>query len=117
MAQTILIVDDHDNVRTLIKEYLTELGYRVVSSADGAASLAIACREPIDLILLYVIMPNLDGFAFLKIYRKEHGVPIILLTARLAESDKVLGLELGADDCVTKPSEMQGLVARMREVL
>src|SRR3954464_3254536 len=117
MAQTILVVDDHANVRTLIKEYLTELGYRVVSAADGAAALAIAGREPIDLILLDMMMPNLDGFAFLKIYRKEHGVPIILLTARLAESDKVLGLELGADDYVTKPFGMQELVARIRAFL
>jgi DNA-binding response OmpR family regulator len=67
--------------------------------------------------LLDVMMPNLDGFAFLKVYRKEHGVPIILLTARLAESDKVLGLELGADDYVTKPFGMQELVARIRAVL
>jgi DNA-binding response OmpR family regulator len=117
MAQTILIVDDHANVRTLIKEYLTELGYRVVSAGDGAAALAAAGREPIDLILLDVMMPNLDGFEFIKIYRKDHGVPIILLTARLAESDKVLGLELGADDYVTKPFGMQELVARIRAVL
>jgi two-component system response regulator RegX3 len=115
--KTILVVDDHTNVRTLIKEYLTELGYRVVSAGDGAAALAAASREPIDLILLDVMMPNLDGFAFLKIYRKEHGVPIILLTARLSEADKVLGLELGADDYVTKPFGMQELVARIRAVL
>jgi DNA-binding response OmpR family regulator len=117
MAQTVLVVDDHANVRTLIKEYLTELGYRVVSAGDGAAALAAAGHEQIDLILLDVMMPNLDGFEFLKIYRKEHGVPIILLTARLAESDKVLGLELGADDYVTKPFGMQELVARIRAVL
>ena len=117
MAQTILVVDDHANVRTLIKEYLTELGYRVVGAGDGAAALAAAGRERIDLILLDVMMPNLDGFEFLKIYRKEHGVPIILLTARLAETDKVLGLELGSDDYVTKPFGMQELVARIRAVL
>src|SRR5690348_5840699 len=117
MAQTILVVDDHANVRMLIKEYLTELGYRVVSAGDGAAALAAAGREPIDLILLDVMMPNLDGFEFLKIYRKEHGVPIILLTARLSEADKVLGLELGADDYVTKPFGMHELVARIRAVM
>jgi DNA-binding response OmpR family regulator len=117
MAQTILVVDDHANVRTLIKEYLTELGYRVVGAGDGTAALAATSREPIDLILLDVMMPNLDGFAFLKIYRKEHGVPIILLTARLSEADKVLGLELGADDYVTKPFGMHELAARIRAVL
>jgi DNA-binding response OmpR family regulator len=117
MGQTILVVDDHANVRTLIKDYLTELGYRVVTACDGAEALAVAGREAIDLILLDVMMPNLDGFAFLRIYRKEHNVPVILLTARLAESDKVIGLELGADDYITKPFGMQELVARIRAVL
>jgi DNA-binding response OmpR family regulator len=117
MEQTILIVDDHANVRTLIKDYLSELGYRVVSARDGAEALAVVGREPVDLILLDVMMPNLDGFAFLRVYRKEHNVPVILLTARLAEADKVAGLELGADDYVTKPFGMQELVARIRAVL
>ena len=117
MAQTILVVDDHANVRMLIKEYLTELGYRVVSAGDGSEALAATSRELFDLILLDVMMPHLDGFAFLKLYRKEHGVPIILLTARLSEADKVLGLELGADDYVTKPFGMHELVARIRAVL
>jgi DNA-binding response OmpR family regulator len=117
MAQTILVVDDHANVRTLIKEYLTELGYRVVTARDGVEALAVVGREKVDLILLDVMMPNLDGFAFLRTYRKERNVPIILLTARLAEADKVAGLELGADDYVTKPFGMQELVARIRAVL
>jgi len=117
MPQTILVVDDHANVRMLIKEYLTELGYRVVSAGDGSEALAATSRELFDLILLDVMMPHLDGFAFLKLYRKEHGVPIILLTARLSEADKVLGLELGADDYVTKPFGMHELVARIRAVL
>jgi two-component system, OmpR family, alkaline phosphatase synthesis response regulator PhoP len=117
MGQTILVVDDHTNVRTLIKDYLGELGYRVVTARDGMEALAVASREPVDLILLDVMMPNLDGFEFLRIYRKEHNVPIILLTARLAEADKVIGLELGADDYVTKPFGMQELVARIRAVL
>jgi DNA-binding response OmpR family regulator len=117
MAQIILVVDDHANVRTLIKEYLTELGYRVLTARDGVEALAVAGRESVDLILLDVMMPNLDGFAFLRAFRKERNVPIILLTARLAEADKVVGLELGADDYVTKPFGMQELVARIRAVL
>jgi DNA-binding response OmpR family regulator len=117
MAQTILVVDDHANVRMLIKEYLTEIGYRVLTASDGVEALAVASRETIDLILLDVMMPNLDGFAFLRAFRKERGVPIILLTARLAEADKVAGLELGADDYITKPFGMQELVARIRAVL
>jgi DNA-binding response OmpR family regulator len=117
MRQTILIVDDHANVRTLIEDYLSELGYRVLAARDGAEALAVVEREPVDLILLDVMMPNLDGFAFLQLYRKEHNAAVILLTARLAESDKVIGLELGADDYVTKPFGMQELVARIRAVL
>jgi DNA-binding response OmpR family regulator len=117
MVQTILVVDDHANVRTLIKEYLTELGYRVLAARDGVEALAVAGRESVDLILLDVMMPNLDGFAFLRAFRRERNVPIILLTARLAEADKVVGLELGADDYVTKPFGMQELVARIRAVL
>ncbi len=77
----------------------------------------MANREQPDLILLDLMMPNMDGFAFLQLYRREHNVPIILLTARLAEADKVHGLELGADDYITKPFGMQELVARIRAVL
>ena len=117
MGQTILIADDHANVRSLIKDYLTELGYRVITARDGAEALVVLDHEHVDLILLDVMMPNLDGFGFLRIYRKEHNVPIILLTARLSEQDKVTGLELGADDYVTKPFGMQELVARIRAVL
>jgi DNA-binding response OmpR family regulator len=117
MSQTILAVDDHANVLMLLGDYLAELGYRVLTARDGDEALAIAGREPVDLILLDVMMPNLDGFAFLRAYRKQHSAPVILLTARLAESDKVHGLELGADDYVTKPFGMQELAARIRAVL
>jgi DNA-binding response OmpR family regulator len=117
MGQTILVVDDHANVRMLIDDYLSELGYRVLSASDGAEALAIVEREPVDLILLDIMMPRLDGFSFLRAYRKKHNVPVILLTARLAETDKVAGLELGADDYVTKPFGMRELVARIRAVL
>jgi DNA-binding response OmpR family regulator len=117
MEKTILIVDDHANVRTLLKDYLAEHGFRTIAARDGAEALTLAQRERPDLILLDVMMPNLDGFEFLRVYRKERQVPIILLTARLAEADKVLGLELGADDYVTKPFGMQELVARIRAVL
>jgi DNA-binding response OmpR family regulator len=117
MNKTILVIDDHANVRTLLKDYLAEHGYRVVTARDGAEALAVAHHERPDLILLDIMMPNLDGLEFLKIYRKEHNAPIILLTARLAEADKVSGLELGADDYVTKPFGMQELVARIRAVL
>ena len=117
MGPTILVVDDHSNVRTLVREYLGDLGYRVVTAADGAEALAAVSRERVDLILLDIMMPNVDGFEFLHVYRREHHVPIIMLTARLAEADKVAALELGADDYLTKPFGMQELVARIRAVL
>jgi DNA-binding response OmpR family regulator len=117
MSQTILVADDHASVRLLVAEYLREHDYRVLTACDGAEALLVAQHERPDLILLDVMMPNLDGFAFMQAYRKQHGVPIILLTARLEESDKVLGLELGADDYVTKPFSMKELLARVRAVL
>jgi DNA-binding response OmpR family regulator len=117
MPRTILVVDDHASVRTLVKDYLTEHGYRVVTAADGQEALTIARVERPDLILLDVMMPNLDGFEFMRIFRRGQATPVILLTARVAETDKVVGLELGADDYVTKPFGMQELVARIRAVL
>jgi len=117
MGKTILVADDHANVRTLMQDYLSENGYRVVTARDGAEALAVAQHEQPDLILLDIMMPNLDGFEFTRAYRKKHEVPIILLTARMAETDKVVGLELGADDYVTKPFGMAELLARIRAVL
>lgn len=117
MKKTILVADDHPSVRTLVDEYLTEAGYRVVTARDGVDALAVARRENPDLVLLDVMMPNLDGFEFMKIYRREFRQPIIMITARLEESDKVVGLELGADDYVTKPFGMRELLARIRAVM
>lgn len=117
MGETILIVDDHANVRVLVKDYLNELGYQVLAAQDGVEALEIVQREQPALILLDIMMPNLDGLGFLRICRKEHRIPIILLTARMAESDKVAALDLGADDYVTKPFGMQELAARIRAVL
>jgi DNA-binding response OmpR family regulator len=117
MSATILVVDDHANTRMLIKEYLTEQGYHVATAADGAQALAAAAAEKPDLILLDVMMPNLNGFEFIRVYRKAHQIPIILLTAKIEERDKVQGLDLGADDYITKPFGMQELLARVRAVL
>jgi len=117
MAKTILVVDDQSSVRTLLREYLTEAGFRVAIAADGREALFVARREKPDLILLDIMMPEMSGYEFLRAYRKERQTPVILLTARLEESDKVLGLELGADDYVTKPFGMRELVARIRAVL
>ena len=117
MSKTILVVDDKANIRTLVREYLTEQGYRVVIADNGQNALYIARQEKPDLILLDIMMPEMDGFEFIRRFRKESGIPIILLTARLEESDKVVGLELGADDYITKPFGMRELAARIKTVL
>jgi DNA-binding response OmpR family regulator len=117
MPKTILMVDDKANVRTLVREYLTEEGFRVVTAENGQAALYVARQEKPDLILLDIMMPEMDGYEFIRTYRKESEMPIILLTAKPEESDKVLGLELGADDYITKPFGMRELLARIRAVL
>ena len=117
MAKTILVVDDKSSVRTLVRDYLTAEGFRVVSAGNGRDAVFVARHEKPDLILLDIMMPEMGGHEFLRLYRKERNTPVILLTARLEESDKVLGLELGADDYVTKPFGMRELVARIRAVL
>ena len=117
MPKTILIADDKANIRNLVREYLEAENFRVVTAADGREALYSARQEKPDLILLDIMMPEMSGYEFLKAYRKERETPIILLTAKLDETDKVLGLELGADDYVTKPFGMKELVARINAVL
>jgi DNA-binding response OmpR family regulator len=117
MSKTILVVDDKVNIRSLVREYLAAEGFRVVTASNGREALYSARQEKPDLILLDIMMPEMSGYEFLKIYRKERETPVILLTARLEETDKVLGLELGADDYVTKPFGMKELVARINAVL
>lgn len=117
MPKTILIADDAANIRLMVKDYLQEKGYRVVTAENGQEALYAARHEKPDLILLDIMMPELDGYEFITAYRKEATTPIILLTAKLEEEDKVLGLELGADDYLTKPFGLRELMARMRAVL
>jgi DNA-binding response OmpR family regulator len=117
MSKIILVVDDKANVRTLVREYLTEQGFRVLTAENGQTALYAARQEKPDLILLDIMMPEMDGFEFIRTYRKESDRPIILLTAKMEESDKVIGLELGADDYITKPFGMRELVARIHTVL
>jgi two-component system, OmpR family, alkaline phosphatase synthesis response regulator PhoP len=115
--KTVLVVDDQPNVRLLIREYLTQEGFRVVEAENGRQALLVARQEHPDLLLLDIMMPEMGGYEFVRAYRKEAATPIILLTAKQEESDKVLGLELGADDYVTKPFGMRELVARIHAVL
>ena len=117
MTKTILIVDDKSSVRKLVKEYLSEHHFRVVTASNGQEALYTARHEKPDLILLDIMMPEMDGYEFISVYRREADTPIILLTAKIEETDKVLGLELGADDYVTKPFGMRELLARIRAVL
>lgn len=117
MSKTILVIDDKASVVRLLREYLTEHGYRIVSASNGREALYVARHEKPDLILLDIMMPEMDGFEFMRTFRKERDTPVIMLTARLEETDKVIGLELGADDYVTKPFGMAELVARIRAVL
>lgn len=115
--KTVLMVDDHESVRTLVRDYLTQEGMRVVEAHDGRAALLKAHQEHPDIILLDIMMPEMNGFDFIRAFRKECNTPIILLTSKLEESDTVLELELGADDYVTKPFSPRALVARIHAVL
>jgi DNA-binding response OmpR family regulator len=117
MTNTILVVDDQSSVRQLLQEYLTEQGFRVILADNGQNALYTARRDQPDLILLDIMMPKMDGYQFLRQYRKERQTPIIIITAREEETDAVLGLDLGADDYVIKPFRMRELMARIRAVL
>jgi DNA-binding response OmpR family regulator len=117
MAKTILLVDDEERLVALLKAYLLQEGFHVFTAGNGRDALFIARQEKPDLIVLDLMMPELDGYDFLRHHRKESDTPVIMLTARLEETDKVLGLELGADDYVTKPFSPRELTARIRAVL
>lgn len=117
MSKTILVVDDMESLRTMVKAYLTQDGFRVVTAANGREALFVARQERPDLIILDLMMPELGGYEFISAYGREGSAPIIILTAKVEENDKVLGLELGADDYMTKPFSMRELTARVRAVL
>jgi len=117
MSKTIMVVDDEKRLVSLVESYLAQEGYRVVSANNGKEALPIASREKPDLIILDLMMPEMDGYGFMREHRKELDTPIILLTARVDDDERVIGLELGADDYVTKPFRPRELVARVRAVL
>jgi len=117
MAQTILVVDDEPQIVRLVRAYLEEAGFRVVIASDGEQALYTARHEQPDLVVLDLLMPRMDGLEFARRIRRERDVPIIMLTARADETDRIVGLELGADDYVTKPFSPRELVARVRAVL
>jgi DNA-binding response OmpR family regulator len=117
MSQTILIVDDEKRLVSLVESYLKQEGYRVVTAYNGKEALIAAEKEKPDLIILDIMMPEMNGYDFMRIHRAEHDTPIIMLTARVEDDDKIVGLELGADDYVVKPFKPRELMARVRNVL
>src|SRR5438045_1057752 len=114
--KTILVVDDEPKIVQLVRDYLEHAGFGVLSAADGQTALAIVRSSKPDLIVLDLGLPQMDGLDVTRALRKYSNVPIIMLTARVDESDKLLGLELGADDYITKPFSPKELVARVRAV-
>ena len=117
MARTILVVDDEMTLRETLAESLETEGFAVVQAADGRAAVEAFRHHHPDLILLDLMLPELSGTEVCRIIRAESGVPILMLTAKNAEVDKVVGLELGADDYVTKPFSFRELLARIRALL
>jgi DNA-binding response OmpR family regulator len=116
-ASTILLVDDEDAIQTLLTFPLERDGYRVVQARDGEEALRRFGEEDVDLVVLDVMLPRLDGLEVCKRLRTQSSVPIIMLTARGEELDKVLGLELGADDYITKPFSIREFRSRVRALL
>ena len=115
--KTVLVVDDELKITRLLRDYLQQAGFRVVTASDGPGALASARTERPDLIVLDLGLPGLDGLDVTRTLRKSSDVPIIMLTARAEEADRIVGLELGADDYLVKPFSPKELVARVRAVL
>lgn len=114
MDLKILVVDDEPNIVDILEENLSREGYTILKAYEGATALQIAMDEQPDLILLDCMLPHIDGFEVCKRIRQKSSVPIIMLTAKSEEIDKVLGLELGADDYITKPFSVREVLARVR---
>ena len=114
---TILVVEDEPKIAQFARDYLEHAGFRVVTAGDGRIALKAVARERPELIVLDLRLPDMDGLDVARALRKDSTVPIIMLTARGEESDKLIGLELGADDYMTKPFSPKELVARARAVL
>jgi len=112
-----MVVDDEPRIVSVIESYLVQFGFKVVKAFNGEEALDLAANEKPDLIILDIMMPKMDGYAFLREHRKSANTPIIFLTARVEEEDKVLGLELGADDYIVKPFRPRELMARVKAVL
>lgn len=117
IGSTVLICDDNETVHQTLQLYLEEAGFQVLSAYDGAASLEMIRQNPVDLVILDIMLPKLFGTDVCRQIRKDNDVPIIILSAKVDESDRIVGLELGADDYVTKPFSPKEVVTRVKTVL
>ena len=117
MAKHVLIVDDEKRIREVVEYALQKDGYRVSSAADGLSALAAVAQDPPDLVVLDVMLPGLDGLSVCRKIRSQRATPILFLSARADEVDRIVGLELGGDDYLVKPFSPRELVARVRAVL
>jgi len=117
MAGTVLLVEDEESIGALVRAYLTNDGYRVVWARSGEDGLAELERQPVRLVLLDIGLPGMDGFEVCRRMRARSTVPILMLTARDEEADRVVGLEVGADDYLTKPFSPRELAARIKAIL
>ena len=117
MAAKILVVEDDRNLLDTLKYNIRKEGYNAIAAFDGAEALDVARREKPDLIILDIMLPKLSGFEVCRILRKEMTIPILMLTAKAEEVDKIVGLEIGADDYMTKPFSMRELLARLGAML
>jgi DNA-binding response OmpR family regulator len=115
--KTVLVVDDERQIAEIARDYLQHAGFAVITASDGASALEMARTKRPDLIVLDLALPRLDGLDVAKALRRDSNVPIIMLTARVEEADRLRGLEIGADDYITKPFSPRELVARVRAVL
>jgi two-component system OmpR family response regulator len=113
----VLIVEDDTNLLETLKYNLRKEGYDVVTASDGEQAIEVARREKPNLIILDIMLPKMNGFEVCRVLRKEMTVPILMLTAKADETDKIVGLEIGADDYMTKPFSMRELLARVRAML
>jgi two-component system alkaline phosphatase synthesis response regulator PhoP len=117
MNQKILVVDDELDIVKVVRAYLEQSGFRVITASDGQLALTLFRHEQPDLIVLDLNLPKMDGLDVCHAVRRESNVPIIMLTARVAETDRLIGLEIGADDYIVKPFSPREVVARVRTVL
>ncbi len=117
MGNRVLIIDDDEKLRKLLKEYLEENGFRVLTLADGSAVKKTLQKESPEMVILDIMLPGKDGLEVLKEIRTDHAIPVIMLTAKGDQTDRIVGLELGADDYLPKPFNPRELLARMKAVL